>query len=631
MIICIIAGTNNVYADSPTIYKLKPKYLTTDFNFEMMAATVTQDDHTFSSVGNFRTNKDLAGMSWETEDVLSHIDLKYPTDSDFSGVILEYDYSLSGYTELMNSEISPVITIETNSGEIYYVRLWNYVVDRPLDDWEIGASQQYETTIRFPEGRTPGNATGSTGRIVLDFDNLYAGWAPWYWTEEDEWVPMPEWEKVPVDDIKSIMWSFVPVGYNWETQDMSYLSDSYEYKVDFSNWNVYGDTFLRTEPETQPVQSLRLCDDYDDIYNLTPERVVSEYDKLGYGEIVNFYIGASHYYDKKYNGQKMEMKTDYPFNLAFETWYKDYLKRIKERDMNIIHSISMENVDAPEEWWQRAWDGTPASTMWEPTPHLLSFTNSDTKAFLKMYVEELARLSNDAGIKPIIQLGEPWWWFIENEENQPPCFYDQATKDLFLSEKGYPMHEFQSANESIEGHEEMLYWLREQNGKLAHFLRDAVKQKYPYSEFTVLFFTPSVIDEDRVPEMMTIVNFPQEYWQYPNLDFFMIEDYDYLIFDQMDKHLETLTFAQNYLGYPEDKIHYFSGFVLNSDYSYVWKNIEQAINDGFNQGFKEVYLWAYTQIKREGWTPPDIIYASKPSGTYSDTHYVTLSCDGQMK
>ncbi|NPV43881.1 MAG: hypothetical protein HPY70_07900 [Firmicutes bacterium] len=249
MIICIIAGTNNVYADSPIIYKLKPKYLTTDFNFKMMAATVTQDDHTFSSVGNFRTNKDLAGMSWETEDVLSHIDLKYPTDSDFSGVILEYDYSLSGYTELMNSEISPVITIETNSGEIYYVRLWNYVVDRPLDDWEIGASQQYETTIRFPEGRTPGNATGSTGRIVLDFDNLYAGWAPWYWTEEDEWVPMPEWEKVPVDDIKSIMWSFVPVGYNWETQDMSYLSDSYEYKVDFSNWNVYGDTFLRTEPK----------------------------------------------------------------------------------------------------------------------------------------------------------------------------------------------------------------------------------------------------------------------------------------------------------------------------------------------------------------------------------------------
>ncbi|WP_422120780.1 hypothetical protein [Koleobacter methoxysyntrophicus] len=59
--------------------------------------------------------------------------------------------------------------------------------------------------------------------------------------------------------------------------------------------------------------------------------------------------------------------------------------------------------------------------------------------------------------------------------------------------------------------------------------------------------------------------------------------------------------------------------------------MEQAINDGFNQGFKEVYLWAYTQIKREGWTPPDIIYASKPSGTYSDAHYVTLSCDGQMK
>lgn len=218
------------------------------------------------------------------------------------------------------------------------------------------------------------------------------------------------------------------------------------------------------------------------------------------------------------------------------------------------------------------------------------------------------------------------WWFIENEQGQP-CFYDQSTKDLFLREKGYPMHEFESASESITGHEEMLDWLREQNGKFTHFLRDAVKQKYPDSEFTVLFFTPSVIDEDRVPEMMSIVNFPQEHWRYPNLDFFMIEDYDYLINDEMDKHLETLTFAQEYLDYPEDKIHYFSGFVLNSDYSHVWNNIEQAINNGFNQGFKETYIWAYAQVKRDGWKPTDIIYANKPSGVYNGTHYVSLSCD----
>ncbi len=646
--ICLIGNISLVYGtNSSDIYKFKPKYLTTDFNFEMMGTTVTQDDHTFSSVGNFRTNKDLVGMTWETEDTLSHRDLKYPTDADFSGVILEYEYSISGCTELMNSGTSPVITIETNSGDIYYVRLWNYVVDRPLDDWEVGASDYYETTIRFPEGRNSGNANGQIGSVVLDFDNLYAGWSPFYWQStcigedefenpiySDEWLPSPDWEKVPVNDIKTIMWSFVPQGYNWKNDQMTYLDDSFEYRISFSNWNVFGNTYLRSEQPKQQTQDLRLCDDYDDIYNLTPERVISEYDKLGYGEIVNFYIGASHFYDKRYNGHQMEMITDYPFNLAFESWYKDYIKRISERNMDIIHSVSMESVDAPEEWWQRAWDGTPGSTMWQPTPHLLSFTNPDLKLFYKKYVEELGRLSSDEGLKPIIQLGEPWWWFIEINDSQPPCFYDQATKDLFYSEKGYPMHEFKSSHESIEGHEEVLQWLREQNGKFAHFLRDTIKQKYPNSEFTVLFFTPSVIDKDRVPEIMSIVNFPQEYWQYPNLDFFMIEDYDYLIFDQMDKHLETLTFSQNYLGYPEDKVHYFSGFVLNSDYSYVWENIEQAINNGFNQGFEEVYLWAYTQIKRGGWVPPDIIYAkdqdfvSYPPGTYDNLFSVSLFSNG---
>lgn len=409
-----------ISADSPYIYKLQPKYLTTDFNFEMMAATITQNEHTFSSVGNFRTDKDLAGMTWETEDIMSHNDLRYPTNGDFTDIVLQYDYSLSGHTELMNSETSPVITIETNNGDVYYVRLWNYVINRPIDDWETGASNYFGTTIRFPEGRSHGSATGLNGRIVIDFNNLYAGWTPFYWQPlfvgndafgnpiyTDQWIPDSSWVKVPVNNIKSIMWSFVPQGYNWNTGETSYLDDSFEYRINFSNWYVHGNKFLRYVPTAQQSHEVRLCDDYDDIYNLTPERVISEYDKLGYGKIINFYVGASHFYDKKFNGEKMEIKTEYPFNIAFETWYKDYIKRISDRDIDLIHSISMESVDAPESWKQRAWDGTPGYTLWEPTPYLLSFTNPELKNFYKKYVEELAKFSYDEGLKPIIQLGEP--------------------------------------------------------------------------------------------------------------------------------------------------------------------------------------------------------------------------------
>ncbi|MHB8132491.1 MAG: hypothetical protein ACYDEX_26350, partial [Mobilitalea sp.] len=76
----------------------------------------------------------------------------------------------------MDSTISPTLTIETNDGGIYFVRLWNYVTNRPLDDWEIGASSYFETDISFPENRTPGSATGTSGTIKNDFNNLYTGW-----------------------------------------------------------------------------------------------------------------------------------------------------------------------------------------------------------------------------------------------------------------------------------------------------------------------------------------------------------------------------------------------------------------------------------------------------------------------
>lgn len=45
-----------------TIYQLQPKYMITNFNFDAMAATVTQSDSSFKNVGVFRTKTDLVGM-----------------------------------------------------------------------------------------------------------------------------------------------------------------------------------------------------------------------------------------------------------------------------------------------------------------------------------------------------------------------------------------------------------------------------------------------------------------------------------------------------------------------------------------------------------------------------------------
>ncbi|MDP4093482.1 MAG: hypothetical protein Q8920_08985 [Bacillota bacterium] len=605
----LFIGKAGAETQLPAVYKLEPKYLVTDFNSQMIASTITQDQNTFSLQGNFRTNGDLAGMSWEVNDNYSHPAFKYPTNPDFSSVKLRYDYTISGYTQPMNSSQAPSLTIETNDGQTYIVRLWNYVINRPVDNWEAGSG------TLFPQNRSSGSASGLKGTIEIDFDNLYAGWAPYTWVpakldkgkviQPAQWKLDPSWKKVPVNKIKKIMWAFVPEGYTGGTKT---LGDSKQFEVYFNNWNVSGNTFLDYEKQALPPTSVRLCDDYDDVYNLTPERIVSEYDKLGYSGMVDFYIGASHYYDKLSG----VMKTGYPFNYAFEKWYADYVKRLKEKDIQLVQSISMENVDAPSDWWQRTWNGKAATTGWTPAPHLLSFTNQNVKSFYKLCILNLANIADKNGMKPVVQLGEPWWWFDESTKDQPPCFYDKATKQLFLKEKGYSMHVFKSSHEALKGYEDMLYWLRDKNGQFTLFLRDALKQKYPSAQFTVLFFPPSVTDKDRVPAMMSTVNFPKNQWKYPNLDFFMLEDYDYLIAGQMDKHNSELTFVQKNLGYPSGKIDYISGYVQNKNNKAVWNNIDQAIKDGFNQNFRNTYVWAYSQIRRDGWIPPAAVISNKP-------------------
>lgn len=395
--------------------KLQPKYLTINFNFEMTASVVTKSNEAFSVQGHFRTSNDLAGLIWETEDTHSHSALKYPTKPSFKDVALSYDYEVNGYTEPLDSGQASALTIEMNDVTIH-----------------------------------------------LDFNNLYEGWSPYTFDASGEWIANPGWKKIDVTDIKTIMWIFTPIGYTGNGGTVQYLDDSYPFDMQFTNWNIKGDIFLGDVPVVPEADPIRMCDDYDDSFNLTPERMIDSYLQLGYQKIVNFYIGASHYYDKKIVDGKGILLEDKLFNTAFETWYQDYIQRLANNNIDIIHSISMENVDAPEDWWQRTYGGTPGTSGWTPTPHFLSFTNAGVQAFYQKLAVGLAELSTQAVVTPMVQLGEPWWW---HQDEKVPCFYDDATKNLYLVETGQSMYEFHTVEEDIAGQEEMLTWLQHQIGK----------------------------------------------------------------------------------------------------------------------------------------------------------------------
>ncbi|WP_176835549.1 MULTISPECIES: chitobiase/beta-hexosaminidase C-terminal domain-containing protein [unclassified Paenibacillus] len=592
---------------------------------------MTEDEHHFATMGNFRTSKDFDVMYWETEDIHSHPDLKYPSNPDYTNVLLEYEYEISGDAVPMDGTPAPTLTVVTMDNQAYYIRLWNYVIDRPQEVWEQGISQELGISYSFPANRTAGTGSGSAGKIRIDFNNLYAGWEPFIQEEiaenEFAWIPNPEWVKIPVNQIKRLEWAFVPQEYDYNEEEIFYFSESKPFKIKFNNWHVYGQSFLMDEKPIPPVGKVRISDGYDDSYNLTPERLVSDYSRLGFGGIVDFYVGASHYYDKHHNGQNgMELIQEHPFNTAFSSWYSSYVKLLAQRNIKVVASISMENVDAPPSWWQRAWDGQAAETLWSPTPKLLSFTNAEVRSYYQKYVLGLAEIHADHQQVPIIQLGEPWWWYMDSLPGSPPTFYDQTTKDLYQQQFGQPMHEFHSAYDSISGHETMLNWLSAQNGNFSLMLRDTLKGGYPNGQFTVLLFIPTVVDPELAPPMMGIVNFPITQWQYPNLDFFMIEDYDYLIANNMEKHRQALTVAQRKLHYPANQIHYLAGADSTNNDS-IWKNIDQAISDGINMNFAEIYLWAYPQVKQRAWTQPSLIRTNVAPGLLEEETEVSLSAE----
>lgn len=602
------------------ISKLDPKYLMCDFNFEAVGAVIVpfNTENTVVVTGNFRSHRDLIGVTWSAEDMWSHPNFKYPTSYDFSDVVLSYDYEIvSGVAPMNSVQGSPTLTIEMTTGQEYHVRLWNYVVNRPLDNWEIGGG------VVFPRNRIPGNATGTSGHIVIDFNNLYAGWREYDDTFIDglyTWIPSSSWIKIDPQNIKTLKWGFNRSDY--QPNNATPLDTSYPFEVIFTNWVVSGNTYLAEDHQPLNSHFFRLADGYDDNYSVTPKRYIEQFVDLGFRNIINIYIGASHFYDKESDGTptpgeyepyRYVIKTEPVINAAFEAWWNDFLKWAKYYGFkDIVSSVSLEMVNAPPEWWQMNCNGVPGTSGWTPHPHFVSFCNDDFINYYKSYVKKLADMQVNAGFTPFIQLGEPWWWTQDNA----PCFYDNATREKHLNELGYNIPEWNDTWIDFSAYEDTVYWLQSKNGLFLHTLRDYVRSFYPNAKIAVLFFPPSVLDEERISPMIQIVNFPQEYWKNIdsklNLDVFQVEDYDYLIFNEMNKHSIIYDFAWQYLQYQSHRTHYFAGFYPSEDILYyyqgivkegLWERITNAAIDGLNKEI-ESFIWAGATIRRDGWLPP---------------------------
>jgi uncharacterized protein (TIGR02217 family) len=509
---------------------------------------------------DFLTRGDLVGLIWASEDRWSHPLLAYATDRDYRGCTLSFDWMAGPGVMPLDAVNGAVLTIEGRDADgtprIWYVRLWNYATGTP-----------------------------QAARVQLDLGRLRAGFGL-------------DGELVHVADVDRMFVSVVPAGFDGTAEP---LAAPLQTHVEFRNWSVTGPrSTLKVGDAFLPEHGVRICSAYDDSYNQAPERLVEQWEALGYRALVNHYVGMSHYYALEPAGPG-RFEVSGGLCASAIAWHRGLLRAAAAAGFETILSLSFELFDAnaPAAWAQRDIDGNRALTGWEPPSTLLSPSNAAAMAWLQGIATAFAGLAADEGSRVLFQVGEPWWWVGPSGR---PCFYDSDTVAQWTAETG-------SAPPSMgdvlgpRTTSEMLWldWLGARLANATFALRDAAWLGHSAEVVShLLFYAPQVLDEGS-PQLKR-ANMPTA-WAQPAWDVLQLEDYTFVTGGDQAGMARAREAVEAELRYPLAAQQYLAGFVLRAaDAEREWPLVAGAGRAAIDRGVPEVFLWAWPQVARDGFT-----------------------------
>jgi uncharacterized protein (TIGR02217 family) len=343
-----------------------------------------------------------------------------------------------------------------------------------------------------------------------------------------------------------------------------------------------------------PPHGLSIATGYDDLYHLMPARVVRNAHALGYRGAINHYVGMSHYFRLEASGGGLFASlTGGALNAPCTAWHRDFAARTKAHGLGLILSLSYELFDrhCPGDWKQRAANGDPALTGWDPPSTLLSPAHGGAMAYLKAVGRAFAAIAAAAGLAVRFQVGEPWWWVMPDRRL---CLYDPAARTA-LATGATVIDDVRAVASSAQRA------LLDRAGALLAAstvaLAAAVKADHPGAETLLLVYLPTVLDA-AAPELRR-ANVPVG-WASPAFDVLQLEDYDWVTAGDAGSSARGATAMAGRLGYPAARQHYLSGFVLRPDQRDQWQAIDAAAEAGRERGVAATFVWALPQVMRDG-------------------------------
>lgn len=548
--------------DEDAIQRFDPRFWTVNFPRPMMASVVTTAPDALRVECEFYHEGELAGLIWASEDVLDHPLLRYATDRDYSRTMLQFRWRSAGIVPL-DQPNGPTLTIEgrdaSGAARVWYVRLWNYAVGTPED-----------------------------AIVTLRFSDLQSGYV------------LPG-EPVHPADIDRMFVSLVPVSYVPESTTA--LPARSEGWAEMSDIACHGERAMLTIGDVMlPAHGEGIATAYDDSFNQTPARLLRTIEALGYRDRIVHYVGMSHYFRLEPVGRGHYVSlAGGVLSHVCEAWHRAFAAEAMARDFTVIWSLSYEVFDAHcwNDWKQRAHDGSPALTGWEPPSTLLSPAHDGAMDYLRQVAAAFVQIALDAGMPVEFQIGEPWWWV--QPQGRKPCLYDAAAQAVLpsaapITDMRQPMDAEQLALLDAAG-----ALLAQSTARLAQAVRNAtLNGGGGAAEILLLAFTPTVLDPE-MPELKR-VNLPVG-WAHPAFDRLQLEDYDWLTDGATAARRAGYALVQARLSYPLEKQDYLSGFVLLAeDADLYWRRIDKGLDEARRRGVPRRYVWALPQVARDGYT-----------------------------
>jgi uncharacterized protein (TIGR02217 family) len=530
------------------VKRFDPRLWTVNFPRPAMASATTSGPRSLRVDCVFYKADDLAGLIWESNDRFDHPLLAYQTSRDFRQCRLAFRWR-SGGVRTLDEVNGPTLTIEgrdqAGQARSWYVRLWNYAVGTPED-----------------------------ALVSLDFAAIDGGWAGG--------------DAVWAGDVDRMFVSLVAPGYSGEDEPLEAPAEGWAELSDIACDGA--GSVLATGETLVPEHGLRIATGYDDLYHLTPARVLTNCLQLGYRGPINHYVGMSHYFRLEALGGGFYVSlAGGVLNRPCEAWHRDFCERAKALGFEIILSLSYELLDQHVwgDWKQRAEDGSPALTGWEPPSTLLSPAHGGAMSYLWLAARAFAAIARDAGLPVRFQIGEPWWWVFDDGRI---CLYDPAAVAAFdpvsIPDVRAPLDPAQ--RETLDSAGQVLADSTAQ-------IRAGVKAEAPGAETLLLVYLPTVLDGAEVKR----ANVPLG-WAAPAFDVLQLEDYAWTTSGNAGATARGVAEAAERLGYPVAEQHYFAGFVLRPEEAAQWPLVAAAAEAAAARGTAEVFVWALPQVLRDG-------------------------------